>query len=754
MDEELRTGDELQLVGTVKNLIFQNQENGYTVLRLDVGGDEPVTVVGILPFAAPGEGLAVDGVWERHPNHGEQFKASAARRSLPVGERHIYEYLASGVVKGIGPATASLLVNTFGARTLDVLADSPEELGRVKGISARKAREISETFRRQTGMRLLMEFLSSNGLRPEYAMRMYRLYGDGAMEMVRANPYLIASDRVGGRFDEADALALSLGFEEDSPQRIAAALIFEMKHNLNNGHSFLPREKLTAATAQLIGVDEESAAECLDVLCDEGEVVIEPVANVTAAYLRRLYEAETYTAARLGSMADRTSAAAADTDALIRSLESRSGMRYADGQRRAIELAAGRRLLAITGGPGTGKTTIIRAVIELYDRLGVDCLLAAPTGRAAKRMTELTGREAFTIHRLLGASWAGEDDELVFRKNETDPLQCGAVILDECSMVDIMLIQALLKAMPEDCRLVLVGDADQLPSVGPGSFFLDVLRSGAVASVRLTEVFRQSGESRIIRSAHSINRGETPDLRANRGDFFFLQRAAGERTAATITELCRDRLPRNMGFDPSEVQVLTPTRRGETGTYALNRRLQEALNPPAPTKKEKIYGEIVFREGDRVMQIRNNYDIVWCRGGDFAAIMAGKVSPGSAPETGTGIFNGDLGRILSIDTDNELIWIDFDDKLTWYGFDQLGELEHAFAVTVHKSQGSEYRAVVLAAGRTPARLVSRDLLYTAVTRAKELLVIVGDEAVVRAMIENGRKTRRYSGLRARLAGEV
>ena len=754
MDENTRSDGELRIVGTVKNIIFQNQENGYTVLRLDVGGDEPVTVVGCMPFAAPGEGLTADGVWERHPSHGEQFKAGTARRSLPVGEHHIYEYLASGVVKGVGPATAMLLVAAFGARTLEVLSEEPERLAQIKGISPRKAREIGETFRAQAGMRLLMEFLSANGLRPEYAMRLYKLYGDAAMELVRANPYLISSDRVGGSFDEADALALSLGFEEDSPQRISAALIFEMKYNLNNGHSFLPKEKLAAATAQLIGVDAETAQECLEVLADEGEVVIEPVANVTAAYLRRLYDAETYTAGRLRAMAGETLSAPEDIDSLISAMERKNGMRYAQGQRSAIDLAARRRLIALTGGPGTGKTTIIRAVLQLYDRMGLECLLAAPTGRAAKRMSELTGREAFTIHRLLGAAWSGDGDDLTFRKNETDPLTCGAVILDECSMVDIMLIQALLKAMPEDCRLILVGDADQLPSVGPGSFFLDVLRSGAVATVRLTEVFRQSESSRIIRYAHAINRGERPDLRENKGDFFFLQRGVGEKIAATVTELCRDRLPKSMGFAPSEIQVLTPARRGETGTYALNRRLQEALNPPSPAKKEKNFGETVFREGDRVMQIRNNYDIVWCRGGDFASIMDGKASPGSAAETGTGIFNGDLGTILKVDTDNELLWIDFDDRLTWYGFDQLGELEHAFAVTVHKSQGSEYRAVVLAAGRTPARLVSRDLLYTAVTRAKELLVVVGDEAVVNAMIDNGRKTRRYSGLRARLAGEV
>lgn len=753
MDENV-IQNRIEITGTVKSLIFQNEENGYTVLRLDVGGDEAITVVGCLPFAAPGEGLTVAGEWERHPSHGEQFKAAAARRSLPVGEKHIFEYLASGVVKGIGPATASLLVNRFGSRTLEVLGDEPEKLTEIRGISSRRAREICEIFRRQTGMRLLMEFLSANGLKPDYAMRLYKVYGDAAMEMVKSNPYLIASDRIGGNFDEADALALSLGFEEDSPQRIAAATIFEMVYNLNNGHSFLPREKLISATAQLIGVDAESVEECLDVLIDEEEVVQQPVANVTAVYLRRLYEAETYTAETLREMAGEMLPAPADLPGLIDRMEQESGMRYAAQQRSAIELAASRRLMALTGGPGTGKTTIIRAVLRLFGEMQLSCLLAAPTGRAAKRMTELTGQEAFTIHRLLGAAWAAEGDELIFRKNENDPLQCGAVILDECSMVDITLIQALLKALPRGCRLVLVGDADQLPSVGPGSFFLDVLRSGAVASVRLTEVFRQSGESRIIRNAHLINNGESPDMKENKGDFFFMHRPTGDRTAATVTELCAQRLPKGMGISSGDIQVLTPTRKGESGTYALNVRLQEALNPPSPEKKEKKFGETVFREGDKVMQIRNNYDIVWCKGGNYADIMDGRTAPGSAPEVGSGIFNGDLGRILRIDTENELIWIDFDDKLTWYGFDQLMELEHAFAVTVHKSQGSEYRAVVLAAGRAPARLLSRDLLYTAVTRARELLVIVGDGAIVEAMIQNGRKTRRYSGLRARLAGEV
>jgi len=728
----------IELSGTVKNVVFQNEENGYTVLRLDVGGDEPMTVVGCLPFAASGEGLTVLGSWERHPSHGTQFRAVSAQRRLPVGERAIYAYLASGAVKGIGAATATLLVDKFGTRTLEVLSEEPERLTEIKGITLRKARSFSEAFRRQAGIRALMEFLSANALRPEYAMRLYRVYGDEALSLLKANPYLITSERIGGLFEEADALALSLGFEDDSPERISAALIFEMRHNLKNGHSFLPREKLTAATAQLIGVTVEAAEECLDVLEDEEEVVVCPVANVTAVYLRSLYEAEVYVSARLRAMGESIIKNELDMGVLCHEVELTQGIRYAPMQRKAVELAAGRQILALTGGPGTGKTTIIKGLLKLYDELKIDVLLCAPTGRAAQRMSELTGEEAYTIHRLLGAGWAAEGDTLVFRKNEDDPLKCGAVILDECSMVDIMLMQALLKALPRNCRLILVGDTDQLPSVGPGCVFLDILRSGVIAAVRLREVFRQGEESRIVRNAHLINEGAHPDLKENTGDFFFMQRGTGDRIANTVVELCRDRLPGKMGYDPMDIQVLTATRRGESGTYALNMALQAALNPPKADKKEKAFGERVFREGDRVMQIRNDYDILWTRGS----------------ESGNGIFNGDVGRILSVDADNEILWIDFEGKLTAYSFEQLGELELAYAVTVHKSQGSEYPAVVLAAGRAPARLLSRDLLYTAVTRARRLLVTVGDQSIVHAMIENGRKARRYSGLRARLAGEA
>jgi len=733
MDQEL---DYQELSGTVETVIFKNEENGYTVLRLRNDSGETVTVVGCFPFAAPGESMILSGEWMTHNVHGRQFKAENAQRFLPSSAPAIYQFLAGGSVKGVGPATASLIVDRFGDRTLDVILNKWKELAEIRGISSAKAQQISKSFRQQAGMRMLMEFVCSFGLRPILALRAYKYYGDKALEELRENPYLLCSALIGGSFREADEMAMGLGTGENSKNRIAAAILFELVHNTGNGHCFIPREKLAAVTAELIGVEAEEADACIGEMIEDLRLRYEEIAGVRACYLPELYEAETNAAECFARMSRRRFSDKLNTDKLVQKLETQQGIRYAPMQRQTLELALKNQLLVLTGGPGTGKTTTIRAILAMFDELGLKTLLCAPTGRAAKRMTELTGREAATVHRLLGAKFDEEGGRVVFTKDEGERLDCDAVILDECSMVDIQLMDALLRALPPDARLVLVGDADQLPSVGPGNVFSALIRSQVVAAVRLTEIFRQNEGSRIIRNAHMINRGEHPDFSENAGDFFRLKRLQGGSTVETITELCAVRLPGKMHIPSGEIQVLSPTRKGETGTINLNKRLQAVLNPPAPDKKEKPFGDVVFRDGDRVMQVRNNYDILW--------------KNAENTETGMGIYNGDMGILRSIDPENETMTLDFDGRIASYGFDALTELEHAWAITVHKAQGSEYRAVILALCGSSQLLMTRGVLYTAVTRAKELLILVGDDQIAHQMIDNFRQSRRYTALRVRL----
>ena len=728
-----------KIEGRVSSVIYINEENGYAVLRLDVDNGSQSTVVGCIPMAAPGECLTAWGTWVRHPSHGEQFKVEHVERTMPTGADAIFDYLSSRVIRGIGPATAALIVSKFGDDSLTILRDHPEKLATLRGISSKKAEELSAAFRRQTGMRMLMEFLGSAGLPPILALRLYRWYGEEALEVVQDNPYVLASTQIGATFAEADALALAQGMEGDSPQRVAAAIIFELRHNADNGHSFLPVNKLTDATCQLIGVEPEQVGEGLEMLLDSGDVMTEQVSNVEACYLTELYGAEVYSAARLRSMAAHTyEKSRVQPGLVIEKIEAEQGISFAAAQRQAVYAAADKQLLVITGGPGTGKTTAVRAVLALFDAMGLETFLAAPTGQAAKRLGQVTGRDASTIHRLLEANFSLETESVTFRKNENDRLKCGALIVDECSMVDISLMRAVLAAIGPACRLVLVGDADQLPSVGPGSVFRDIIRSGAAETIRLTEIFRQEENSRIILAAHQINAGQMPDLRFNKNGFYFMRRIEAEAAAETIISLCRDRLPKNMGIPSTEIQVLTPTRKGPAGTENLNRLLQSALNPPADGKHEFEYGGRLFREGDKVMQIRNDYDILW-RTEDMQA--------------GSGVFNGDIGFIRNIDPASETLTIDFDGRIAEYVYEQATELDHAWAMTVHKSQGSEYRAVVLAASMTPSQLVYRGLLYTAVSRASQLLVCVGDDSIIRSMTENARRSKRYCGLKLRLSSE-
>ncbi len=723
------------LTGCVNSVIFQNEENGYTVLRLDAETGEQVTVVGCLPFAVPGEGLILTGQWTNHQTHGRQFKAESAERYMPTDENAIYIFLSSGEIRGVGPATARAIVNAFGADSLRVIEEEPERLAELKSVTPKRARDISDQLRKRGSVRRLMDFFAEKGLRMEYALRLYKTFGNDAQTALLNNPYIIADDYYGAPFKEADTLALGLGFEADCPERLEAAALHELSYNASNGHCFMPREKLVATAAQLISVSPELVEASLTRQIESGEIITDEFSGLEACYLARLYRAERFVAERIKMLADNRFIESASADRLIEEAEREMKISLAAEQKAAVKAAATSGVLALTGGPGTGKTTTVRAILALFDRMGLETLLAAPTGRAAKRMSELCSREAATIHRLLETGYDPDLGALVFRHNEDEPLKADAVILDECSMIDIELMQALLAALPVRCRLVLVGDADQLPSVGPGNVFSDIIRSGRVNTVRLEQIFRQAAESRIVRNAHLINKGEMPLLRDNKGDFFMLCRKTADSAVDTIIELCAERLPKNMGIDPSQIQVLSPTRMYETGTRSLNRRLQDALNPRAENKPEKSFGELCFRLGDRVMQIRNNYDIVWRK---------------TTGETGAGIFNGDVGHICELDTRAQYLTVDFDDRRANYTFDMLPELELAYAMTVHKAQGSEYRAVVLSLFRGAKSLMSRSVLYTAVTRARELLIIVGDDETVGAMVANYLPRRRYSALRLRM----
>ena len=727
--------------GTVHSVIFQNAENGYTVLRLLTEEGEVITVVGCIPCVAPGEHLTVTGTWETHPQHGEQLKVQELERSLPEDEDEIFDYLSSGVCKGVGPTTARRIVDRFGLETLDILEAEPERLQEIRGITAKKAMEIGALFRQHMGLRRLMEFLSRYQLPPVLAIRLRQQYGDGALEMVRRNPYLLSDDVCGVDFSVTDTMALSMGFAEDCGQRLEAAVTFELTYNENNGHVFLPKDKLLSATCQLLGCGAEQVETALDALAERHAVVIQRIANVEAVYLRRLWEAETSACARLLALLEVDADQSRFADKAVAEIEREQGITYAPLQRQAVELAAKTGVILLTGGPGTGKTTTVRGIVALFQKMGLNIVLAAPTGRAAKRMSELTGgMEAQTVHRLLGMSWNEATHQVTFQKTEKEPLEAEAVIVDEMSMVDVSLFSALLRALRPGTRLVLVGDADQLPSVGAGNVFSDLIRSKKIETVFLREVFRQAEQSAIIRNAHRVNLGESPELKGNQGDFFFLCRRDAQRAVSTVLELCKTRLPDNMHIPADQIQVLTPTRKGPCGTINLNRLLQEALNPKAPGKREILWGERVFRVGDRIMQTRNDYDVVWQK---------------ADGTVGTGMFNGDVGRIVEIDQSGEWLALDFDGRTAPYSTEMLSEIDLAYAQTVHKAQGSEYRCVVLAAMPSAPSLMVRGVLYTALTRARELLVIVGDDAAVRSMAANDKQQKRYSGLKWRLchAGE-
>ncbi len=748
MEEERWSVDEREYImvrGTVEQIVFYNPENSYAVLRLASDGGAEVTATGIFPNIGLREEVALTGFWVTHPSYGEQFQTEAFERRLPSSVRGIAEYLGSGLIRGVGPRLAARIAEKFGEDTFDVLADEPERLTAIRGITEKKAREIGRQFVEQSEMRLLMDFLNEHHLPVSLTPLLYKRLHVSAIDALCENPYLLCDPYYDVNFQLADGLAMELGLSMLSDERADAGVTYTLAFNLDNGHTFIPVEKLTQVVCKLLSdeevvFDEARALASIERLVARGSLVREHIAGRDAVYLRGMHDAETYLADMLGRMAERNYEYDFDVDELLSALLASSEFPYSDKQKRAISCAARNGLVILTGGPGTGKTTTVRGILQVFEALGLNTLLAAPTGRAAKRLSELTGMEAKTIHRLLEAGFA-VGGHTGFARNLTNPLECDAVILDEVSMVDITLMQALIEALPYGARLVLVGDADQLPPVGPGNFLRDVIGSHRVPTIGLTEIFRQAQQSDIVMNAHAVNAGQMPVPSGADGDFFWLRRSDPAAVIETVAQLCAVRLPAHYGFAPSQIQVLSPARRQGSGTIALNRRLQEVLNPPAQSKVEKRFGDWVFREGDRVMQVRNNYDIVWERQEDG--------------EPGTGVFNGDVGEIVQIFPQQECMVIRFDDRVATYTYDMLNELELAYAVTVHKSQGSEFEAVVLAlSDGLPRRLLTRNILYTAITRARRLLVIVGSQDTVAYMVNNNQKGRRYSALKARMRVEA
>lgn len=719
----------LELTGTVEAIRFRNEKNQYTVLSLSSEGIL-VTVVGIFPFVSIGEELRIIGKWDSHPSYGDQFQAETFERFRPATAAAMLKYLSSGSVKGVGPATAARIVETFGDQALQVIQDEPERLAQIKGISIKKAQEISEELQRNYGIRDLIAYLSAFGIAPEEAVLVWKELGESSLMSIQEDPYCLCSEEIGISFEVADQIAASMERLRDDEGRVRAGILYVLRHNLDNGHTCLPADKLCPVAAKQLGVELELVQENLTTLCQRGETICYRLGERDFIFLKKYFVYEDYIAARMLQLLSMAPPPVNAQEKISR-VEEREQIQYDPMQRKAIEAALEKGILILTGGPGTGKTATLNGIIRILKESGETVLLAAPTGRAAKRMSELTGEEAKTIHRLLQVDW-DERDNPVFTRNERNPLECDCLVVDELSMVDSYVFESMLRALPMTCRLILVGDSDQLPSVGPGNVLGDLIASGAFPTVQLKKIFRQSMDSMIVQNSHRIVRGDMPESCKKQGDFFFLH-PKEEEAAQCIVDLCVTRLPKSYGYSPVfDIQVLCPGRKGPMGTENLNLLLREAINPPAEGKSEVKLGGMLFRTGDKVMQVQNNYQLPWTR------------EDGS---TGEGVFNGDIGRIIEIDRPGELIFVSVDDKEIQYDFESAAkELELAYAVTVHKSQGNEFPAVVMPVLRTPKQLCYRNLLYTAVTRARNLLILVGETGVVRNMIANNTKTKRYTGL--------
>ncbi len=731
----------LRLTGSIEHVIYANEDNGFAICDLGTESGDLITITGTLPYVGEGDSVTVYGKWVHNPKYGRQFRVETCERQMPADANSMLRYLASGAIKGIGPKIAQRIVDEFGDETFDVIEHHPEWLANVSGISRKSAKSIGADFAEKAGIRSAMMFFR-DFFGAAATVRIYKRYGGNAVELAKKNPYRLCEEIEGIGFERADRMARDLGLATDSEDRICSGICYLLSSNAQaNGHVCLPRDKTVQGAARLLGVDETAVNDALELLLAREQVHAERLGGIELLYDKKQYENEKYIATKL-LLLDRVCPAmeTANIGAFIDREQAETGVRYADLQRRAISDALENGVMLLTGGPGTGKTTVVRALLHIFSSMGLKIALTAPTGRAAKRLSESTSCEARTIHRLL--EYGGEESggRGHFMRDESNLLEENVLIVDEASMVDSLLMGALLRAVKPGSRLVLIGDADQLPSVGAGNVLRDLIDSGRFATVRLTEIFRQAQKSLIVTNAHAINRGELPRLDVKDNDFFFMPRSEDASITATVAQLCGIRLPRTYGaMATTGTQVIVPSRKGEAGTEHLNVVLQATLNPPSPEKREHRFREITYREGDRVMQVRNNYDMEWERDNGM---------------TGAGIFNGDVGVIESIDPTDGNMRIRFEDRTVTYEFSLLEDLEPAYAVTVHKSQGCEYPIVILPLGNVPPMLRSRNLLYTAVTRAQCIVIVVGREDVLADMVRNNRQTMRYTGLSERLRREA
>lgn len=721
----------VEIFGQVEDVIFRKEESGFTVIELSTE-DEYVTVVGVLPEVNAGEELRLRGNWVTHPTFGRQFRAELCERSMPSTAADLYKYLASGAVTGIGAKTAQKIIERFGDDTFDVLENHPEKLAVIKGISLSRAEKMSRSFNEQFAVRQIMISLERFGMTPSECLKAYRTFGANAADMIKTNPYILCTEAVGIGFERAEAIADALPQKPSEDFRIQAGILHVVKHNLNNGHTCLPRHKLVPPCSTLLGRDSSEIETEIEELILDKKLITLYIDDTEFLMLPHIFMAERSAASLIKVMMKFPPAGKPTLLQDIEDIEGEECIVYDENQRKAIVTAVEKGMLILTGGPGTGKTTTLNGIIKLFEKDGLNVVLAAPTGRAAKRMSEITGREAKTIHRLLEVEW-DKNDNPYFARNMRNPIKADAVVVDELSMVDIVLFSSLLDALPLGCRIIMVGDSDQLPAVGAGNVLQDLIASGKLPVVELDKVFRQAMKSRIVTNAHNIVKGQMPDLDTKDNDFFFMERNGNSAVVNTVVELCSKRLPRAYGYSPlTDIQVLCPSRKGETGSVYLNKALQSILNPQSDSKKEFPSGGRIFREGDKVMQIKNNYDIIWTKD----------------DEEGAGVFNGDIGIIEKIDRISSTLTITFDDdKKATYSFDGVSELEHAYAMTVHKSQGNEFNAVVMPVYSVVPNLCYRNLLYTAVTRAKKLMILAGTRDVVKAMTENDSRMKRYSALK-------